>query len=143
MINFDRSDIKMSVLNTDFYFNGENVTCEVTVTLKAPDLLMKFLVDDYDPFFDLGNYSRWKVKGTAKCHPDDEFDIEKGKKIAQAKAEAKAYLQLRTYVLNKWNTLLDIIEAAAPLKDKFVDKAEGCHTHNEEYISRISNSNVF
>ena len=83
------------------------------------------------------------IRGVAKCHPDDEFDIEKGKNIAQAKAEAKAYLQLRTYVLNKWNTLLDIIEAAAPLKDKFVDKAEGCHTHNEEYINRISNSNVF
>ena len=28
-------------------------------------------------------------KGIAKCHPDDEFDVEKGKKIAKARAVFK------------------------------------------------------
>lgn len=35
------------------------------------------------------HYAGRTIKATAKCHPDDVFDLEMGKKVAVAKAEIK------------------------------------------------------
>ena len=132
MVNFEKQNIKMSVLDTHFYYNGENITCKVDVELDAPDA-----------YYFLCGGSFMSVCATAKCHPDDEFSIEKGKKIAQAKAEARAYVLLKNEMLRRWGKLLDTIEALALLKDGFIDKAEGCNEHNKAYIKRITNDNTF
>lgn len=49
--------------------------------------------------------------GISKCHPDDEFDIVKGKHIAESKAKskmyktaAKVYLRARRYLEKTWIT---------------------------------------
>lgn len=39
--------------------------------------------------FALSSYAGKTVKGIAKCDPRDEFDIEKGKKLASARCNAK------------------------------------------------------
>lgn len=45
----------------------------------------------------------WHIegKGIARCSPSDTFDVEKGKKIARAKAEQQAFLKVRDR-LNKF-----------------------------------------
>ncbi len=135
MRNLDMTNIKMSVVDTKYYFNGDNVTCEVVAELKAPETLYRRLFDYWA--------TPLTVKATAKCHPDDKYSVAKGKKIAQAKAEGKAYIQMKNLILRKWDMLLDDIEALAPVKDKFVDKAIRCDEHNKSYISRITDDNTF
>ena len=44
----------------------------------------------------LSTYAKKPVKGVAVCHPDDEFDVEKGKALAIARCNEKvAKLRLR------------------------------------------------
>ncbi len=74
------------------------------------------------------------TRACARCHNDDVFNSEVGKKIARAKAEAKAYKQALFYTklclkpeLRKVNDLI-----------AFMNKANRCMSHNKEYIQRIS-----
>ena len=127
MINLDKSDFKMSVFDTVYYFNGENVTAEVYVGLNAPE-----------KFHELFGYISMTVKATARCHPDDSYDKEKGMQVARAKAEGRAYRLMRNELIRRWNTALDIMETLAPLKASFIEKAENCDEHNKEYVHRIT-----
>ena len=132
MRNFDKSDIKLSFDETNFYCDGNNVTCELVVGFNAP---MAFYLNLGSPYI--------KVKATAKCHPDDVFSYEKGKKIALAKAESRAYRLMKNELLRRWSSLLDNIEALAPLKNAFIDKALSCVEHNDKYIKGITNDDLF
>lgn len=71
--------------------------------------------------------------GIAKLSPSDVFDEYKGKKIAQAKAENKAYK--RALQINKVNTerLFRHIQACA----LFEIKADKVMYHNEKYIKGL------
>lgn len=54
----------------------------------------------------------------AKCHPDDEFDIEKGKEIARKRVIEK-YNDAMSYILLDFATVFDI---CADNIDKVIDK---------------------
>ena len=65
------------------------------------------------------------VKGVAKCHPEDNFDIEKGKAIASARCNAKVCAkslldQAQNYYLmakdKHWDCVSDMVEAEAHLE---------------------------
>lgn len=74
--------------------------------------------------------------GIAKCHADDTFDVERGKRIAMAKAENKAYLKAVSYLEEKQKHLVfmnDAIEA-------FSSKAYHQCNHNVDYMDSISNT---
>lgn len=132
MINFNVNDLKLSVLDTKYYFNGENVTAIVKVVLDAPYEFMELFGSIY-----------FEVKDVAKCHPDDTYDRELGMRVARAKAEARAYRLAKDAVIRRWNGVLDTIESLAPLKTRFIDKAERCDEHNREYIKQITHDNLF
>lgn len=76
----------------------------------------------------------FKGVGVAKCAKDDVFDVERGKRIALAKAENKVYESAMNYISKTTNRLADILSAYS----KFCDK--GCYTcsHNEDYIDSLS-----
>lgn len=126
-MNIDREDFRMSALSTEYFYNRQNVTVELVACLTAP-----LVFDDL-----IGPVIK-RVKQTAKCHPDDPYSLEKGKKIALAKAESKAYSLLAKELEKKYNYLLDFIETMKPLKDDFLEKTEKCVKHNEGYIADIS-----
>ena len=47
---------------------------------------MKIVVDEKNRcVIATGTYKNKRVKAVAVCHPEDEFDVEKGKEIAKAK----------------------------------------------------------
>jgi hypothetical protein len=50
----------------------------------------KFYVDEANrKVIAVSSYAGKNVKGVAKCSPDDEFDIEKGKQLAAARCDMK------------------------------------------------------
>ena len=128
MNNFDRQNIKLSVIDEPvYYFNKNNVVAKVLTEVVGPSAFH----NHFGSIFLIG-------KGVAKCHPDDKYSIEKGKKIARARAESNAYKEAKKEILDRWNNLLDIIESLAPLKSEFLTKADKCNQHNDEYIDRIT-----
>ena len=57
--------------------------------------MFKFPIEKYTFVFNcnkvyaLSSYEGKTVRGVAKCHPDDEFSVENGKKLAAARCNAK------------------------------------------------------
>ena len=63
-------------ITTQFVLDGEKITCYV----KDPDGIIY-------------------AKGTARCHPDDEFDIENGMLLAELRAKQDIYRYLEKELL--------------------------------------------
>lgn len=125
-MNLDRNDIKMSTIETNYYYNGNNVTCELVATLKAPEVFNNI----FGSIFKV-------VKATAKCHEDDKYSVECGEKIALARAESKAYRQLNNEISRRWDYLLEAVESLLPYKKDFDAKAEKSIEHNAKYVSEL------
>lgn len=131
-MNYSRDDFKLSFDKDQarFFVNKEKgvVACTVNAHLKSPF--------DFDSCVDIP----WKNitgVGVAKCHGDDKFDPERGKRIALAKAENKAYLNAIKF-LEKYNEQLLFFMKRI---NAFCDKAYDHCLHNEDYIVSVSDKN--
>jgi hypothetical protein len=68
---------------------------------------------------------------TAVADPMDEFDVEKGKKIARAKAEASAYKYTAKALYKVIGEALNVLTESSA---EFISKASIVSKHNKEYI---------
>jgi hypothetical protein len=71
--------------------------------------------------------------GTATCSPKDEYDIEKGKKIARARAEANVYIEFKKY-LKDWINTFDRMECELISAR---NKSEDYIQHQKDYIESL------
>lgn len=86
---------KVCIRESKFHINrgSKTVVCVLDVNLQlqshpAWDVIFR----DYWkhlPF--IKNYGDFKVRGIARCSDDDIFDEDKGRKIAESRAKARAY----------------------------------------------------
>ena len=129
--NFDRFDIALSIYEKNYRHEGKNTICTIKAKAKSPKAFENIFGD-----------IEVNVESTAKCHPDDVFDSVLGEKIAEAKAEAKAYKMISSAINRKWDNLMDDIFHLYPMKVDFTDKAEGCIKHNGGYIKYLSKENA-
>ena len=72
-----------------------NTTSSIGVTANRLD--ERFIMDNY-------------LKATARCHPEDEFDIEVGKKIALKKLTEAYHRSLNKHVANYMKYLVTITD---------------------------------
>lgn len=63
-------------------------------------------------------YAGRNIRSIAKCHPDDEFDVERGKAVAKAKCEIKVG-QIR--VRNATKKYCTALSAAAEAQKRYED----------------------
>ena len=128
-MGFNRNDIKISFNNegTKFYVNEEKgtVVCSVEACLSVPT--------NWDGCVFVPDTTLIE-KGIAKCAPEDAFDVERGKRIALARAENKVYLSALKYLDKFMEQIVVIINAY----DGFNDKAYHSCAHNEDYIESLS-----
>lgn len=75
--------------------------------------------------------------GVAICSPEDDFDTEKGKKIAMAKAESNAYLSAGTTLSKRFQSLTTLCGTFDKMIDSFDEKVAGVNYHNKQYIRRV------
>lgn len=128
--NFDRFDIAMSIFKKVYHYDGKETSCTVYAKAKTPKAFEKI----FGPI-------EVVALSTARCHPDDTYDQELGGKIAEAKAEAKAYKVLAAEINKKWDALMDVVEGIYPMKVNFSSKANRCIKHNAKYIKFLSKEN--
>lgn len=70
--------------------------------------------------------------GVAHCHPNDEFDVEKGKEVARSKALMSYYTDMELCMTEVANLFHTLHEMAA-------DKAEECYLYEERLAIRQEN----
>lgn len=121
-----RQKLKLSVYNTEFYVNEKKkrVRCKMQFGIRGDidTLLLVNMFSDRNCF---------EVMAEANTDPQDQFDVETGKKVARAKAESMAYKQLtnmlRRIALKTYYSMQDFMD--------FDIKADGVREHNEKYLA--------
>jgi len=76
-----------------------------------------------------------KAVGVAKCSPNDNFDIEIGKRIAYARAENNAYKMVSDWI----NEPMKLFNQMSLDIARFQLKAKRCIDHNKDYIDALTN----
>lgn len=131
MKDYNRDFFKLSFDkgNTEFYVNEKKktVTCKVECTLLVP-----YSWDSPVNIYPKSFY----IVATARCCENDVFDVERGKRIAMAKAENKAYTQAQCYLAEQ----LEHLTFMSVRIRNFAEKTSHQCTHNVEYIDRMSNT---
>ena len=87
----------------------------------------KGLLFNLTDFFDDKFCTKDEYRGVAKCHPDDVFDVEYGKKLALARAKTK-----HTHAMMQ--KFLEICQFIAGVDRGLVDKAKKIH---ERWVGNI------
>lgn len=130
MRNFSRNDFKLTFekLGTQFFVNEKKgiVTCAVNAYLRTPYAWNSCVNITNDSF---------KGIGKAQCHKDDVFDVERGKRIAMARAENEIYLAAVNYL----SSHLEDIHFFESAIIGFINKAKHQCEHNKDYAQSISN----
>lgn len=124
-----RNEIKISFSGQKFYIDQKRneVKCVLNFKLLCPPFI-KFILTQYGLYA-----SNWTVTSTARLKEKDIFDEIKGRKVALAKAENKAY--------RKVGKTLKFIQEYIKLSDwqisSFYDKIDNVNNHNLEYINKF------
>ena len=128
---------KLSFDEPDFFVNEEKgvVTCVMDCYLKGVDSVLNAMANNVYGYYNHNPIvSTFTITASAKLDPQDKFDKEKGKKVARAKAESKAYKRISKsfcHVIEKYCEKLgnDLAE--------FETKAVGVIEHNDRYIGQF------
>ena len=86
-------------------------------------------------FFDNLKYVGY---GVARCKEGDTFDVDKGTRIATARAENSVYRQ----VLRDAKTCVLFHGAVYDMYARFIQKANNTLDHNAEYIKRVDEGKI-
>lgn len=121
------------VYEPQFFVNEGNkiVTCKLEALLD--NSIMEILYDDALIAFE----EHLSATATAKCSPNDVFDIDRGKRIAMARAENKIYRQAHSRMYHWMMIFAKLITNLGYSSNKFMDYSY----HNDDYIQQISDSN--
>ena len=124
----DRKDIKLNAQAEAYFYDKNNITCQVVYELNMPTLLTRLVGQIFG-----------RSKATAFCDAEDTYDETIGKKIALAKAESRAYAAAKKELIKRIESIEDAIYTVEPILTAFADKADACIEHNTEYINTVSN----
>ena len=134
----DRLKIKIKFDQPALYVDAERgfVKCTLKGTMHLPK--------DVASSLGLPAQVRVSSKTEAVCKDGDVFSVEKGRKIAIAKAERNIYRNQAERLVRRWKAVNDVVFISIDTPtlnsaiNDFVEKANGCVTHNERYIKEIA-----
>lgn len=107
--------MKAKYLKTSYHVYDKTVKCRLQVRLvESEELIAK----NYD------------IIGIARCHKDDKFDFEIGKRVALAKAELKLHKKIKSLIEPTRNNLIKYVEEL----DNYITFANKQIEHNTEYL---------
>lgn len=140
---FDRNNIKVSFGRPQYQTNGNEVKCTLKYRIHVPDMshydstVQKNGTLNINPvstrvIFELGDIHT--ATGVAKCNDEDTFDKQKGRDIAEARAEAKAYKHAAKLVKKH---VAAAVKAYADMVLEFEAKADYIQRHNAEYSAEL------
>lgn len=135
-------EFKLTFWDPVYYVNEDKkiVTCRLKHRFRSTDdKMFEMIIREIGDY--VNKYKSDKLLGdvlesvgVARLDPDDNFDIEVGKKIASARAETNAY-KMTARMIDKMAD--EVIYKLDTLRNNFVSKSERVIKHNEDYISKF------
>lgn len=126
--------VRLSFDRPQFKTEGNTITCRLNYSIVNNP---RYLTDDKGAFVsgirvgdEKGAYRGYSATGVAICNSNDKFDKVTGRRIAQARAEAKAYIDARNALRNHREMLLRSLDET----DAFLDKAATIIAHNKYFV---------
>lgn len=132
-MEFNSAKIKIHFYGEKFSHNGKKVVCVLNYYISAPEY--------YDKNGSYGNFrfgngsETMKAIGVAVCSDDDIFDLEKGKKIAKARAETEAYKRATELLRDK---VFNLAHSYVNMYTDFYSRNINVRKHNKEYIKKLT-----
>lgn len=134
-MRYNRNNIKITFIGEPVFVIDEKqgtVFCTLKANLVAPRPVAdgtpyNFAATVYDKQF--------IVKAKAKCSINDKFDLDRGKRIAMAKAENKIYAAAGLYLKDAQRAFALMFKASTD----FLGNAKKYRGHNYDYIDALSN----
>ena len=127
---FNSSKIKLSFSRATYKTVGNTVYCTLQYTVKVPGSysdVVAVVANDKLTFTSTGK---------ATCNSGDIFNKWMGRKIANARAEAKAYKHAQALVKKQ---VKEVIKRYYDMTLEFDEKADFIQKHDAEYVAEISN----
>ena len=99
--------------------------------------ILRFEIPDYVDCEILNSYRNgqyFNVTGVAYCHDDDPFELNKGRLIAQAKAENEAYRVAKamcTVAAQQFDNIVKALQRSIPNFDNYIE-------HNKKFIGDVA-----
>jgi len=121
------------VYEPQFFVNESNKTVVCKLDAVLDNSIMEIMSDDALIAFD----DHLSATATAKCSPNDVFDVDRGKRIALARAENKIYRQAHSRLQRWMKVFMRLIVKLKQSSNCFMDYSY----HNDDYIQQISDSN--
>ena len=126
---FNSNKIKLSFSRATYKTVGNTVYCTLQYTVKVPGSysdVVAVVANDKLTFTSTGK---------ATCNSGDIFNKWMGRKIANARAEAKAYKHTQTLVKKQ---VKEVIKRYYDMTLEFDEKADFVQRHNVDYVNEIS-----
>ena len=126
---FNGRKIKLSFSRPKYQTVGNTVHCTLQYTVSVPGSysdVVAIVSNDKLTF---------TATGKATCSGNDVFNKQIGRKIANARAEAKAYKHAQTLVKKQ---VKEVIKRYYDMTLEFDEKADFVQRHNVEYVNEIS-----
>ena len=126
---FTSNKIKLSFSRAKYKTVGNTVYCTLQYTVNVPKSysdVVAIVTNDKLTFTSTGK---------ATCSGNDVFNKQIGRKIANARAEAKAYKHAQTLVKKQ---VKEVIKRYYDMTLEFDEKADFVQRHNVEYVNEIS-----
>ena len=93
----------------------------------------------------VSSYAGRKVKGYAKCNPDDEFDLEKGKALARARCNQKIANKRRNHAAKKYMEAVSAkykaVREFERMKQYYIDSVDKLDVATDELVKICSECN--
>lgn len=127
------SKVKISFYDEpEFYVNEKKgvVTCKIRGIIQLPFLHV------YNGLIDVQEEMIEGI-GVAKCSGNDKFDVNRGKRIALAKAENKAYKT----AMNRSREVLIKLHGLIHSYEEMIRKGDRVIEHNNSYVETLSEVN--
>ena len=127
---FNSNKIKLSFSRATYKTVGNTVYCTLQYTVKVPGSysdVVAVVANDKLTFTSTGK---------ATCNSGDIFNKWMGRKIANARAEAKAYKHAQALVKKQ---VKEVIKRYYDMTLEFDEKADFIQKHDAEYVTEISN----
>lgn len=119
---------KVQIFKEVYYVNEEKqvVTCKLRFRINVPGIaedrpyIESTTLEKILKPVNIKLQSSYEVIGIAQCSPEDDFDLEIGKRIAKSRAEAFIYRMAEKY----WVALIDYYEKVI---SEFYNYRNGCY----------------
>ena len=85
----------------------------------------------------ISSFAGRTVRGIAKCHPNDPFDVEYGKKLAAARCNAKIAEKRWKRARDKYNALFDCMNELVELMSDARDYLANSHKAMKEARAQL------